>query len=243
MQMATRSSIPARTWCLTATIPGEWVSATATDPGGNTSEFALDLPVIQVATVTVITPSVANPLAGVDTVSFTAGVTGTIPGAGTPSGSVDFFDMTANTDLGSVNLSAGAAELSTSFLATGSHTIVATYSGDASFLPSSTTTTINAIAPASLSGMVFSDFNNDGQVDFGEQGISGVPISVTGTDDLGNAVSLSQTTDGDGTYVFLELRPGTYTVTETQQPADYTQGIAMVGTGGGTESRRPVYRH
>ena len=71
---------------LAATIPGEWISATATDPGGNTSEFALD---------------------------------------------------------------------------------------------------VQAIRPASLSGVVFADFNDDGQVDFGEQGIPGVPITLTGTDDLG----------------------------------------------------------
>jgi hypothetical protein len=112
---------------LAATTPGEWISATATDPGGNTSEFALDA---------------------------------------------------------------------------------------------------QAVPPASLSGMVFADFNNDGQVDFGEQGIPGVPISLT----------LSQTTDGAGTYVFLDLPPGTYTITEVQQPAGYTPGIATVGTGGGTVS-------
>src|SRR5262249_29614663 len=98
------------------------------------------------------------------------------------------------------------------------------------------TTTITVIPPASLSGVVFSDFNDDGQVDFGERGIPGVPITLTGTDDLGHAVSLSQTTDGDGTYVFLNLRPGTHTITETHQPAGYTQGINTVGTGGGTVS-------
>jgi titin len=105
---------------LAATVPGEWISATATDPGGNTSEFALD---------------------------------------------------------------------------------------------------VQAIRPASLSGVVFADFNNDGHVDFGEQGIPGVPISLTGADAAGDPVSLSQTTDGAGTYVFVDLPPGTYTITETQQTA------------------------
>jgi hypothetical protein len=89
---------------------------------------------------------------------------------------------------------------------------------------------------SSLSGVVFSDFNDDGQVDFGEQGIPNVQITLTGTDDLGHAVGLSQTTDADGTYVFLNLRPGSYTITETQQPAGYTPGVAAVGTGGGTAS-------
>jgi hypothetical protein len=93
---------------------------------------------------------------------------------------------------------------------------------------------VKVIPPASLSGIVFSDFNNDGQVDFGEQGIPGVPITLTGTNDLGHAVNLSQTTDSAGAYVFPNLRPGAYTITETQQPAGYTQGINSVGTGGGT---------
>jgi serine/threonine protein kinase len=51
----------------------------------------------------------------------------------------------------------------------------------------------------------------------------------------GNPVNLTQTTDADGTYVFLGLPSGTYTITETQ-PAGYTQGINTIGTGGGTVS-------
>jgi hypothetical protein len=92
-----------------------------------------------------------------------------------------------------------------------------------------------SVPPSSLSGIVFSDFNDDGQVDFGEQGIAGVAITLTGTDDLGHAVNLSQSTDADGTYVFLSLRPGTYTIAETQ-PAGYTPGINSIGTGGGSVS-------
>jgi probable HAF family extracellular repeat protein len=94
----------------------------------------------------------------------------------------------------------------------------------------------SAPAPSSLSGVVFSDFNNDGQVDFGEQGIAGVTIKLDGTDDLGSSVHLSQTTDANGAYVFLNLRPGSYTITEAQVPAGFTQGINSVGTAGGTVS-------
>ncbi len=89
------------------------------------------------------------------------------------------------------------------------------------------------LAPSSLSGTVFTDFNDDGQIDFGETGIAGVAIALTGTDDLGHMVSLCQTTDGDGAYVFLNLRPGNYQITETQ-PAGYPQGIDTVGTAGGS---------
>ncbi len=81
--------------------------------------------------------------------------------------------------------------------------------------------------------MVWEDFNDDGQVDFGENGIGGVTVTLTGTDFLGNAVNLSQPTDSDGAYVFLNLLPGSYTVSETA-PAGFLQGIDSVGTAGGS---------
>ncbi len=56
--------------------------------------------------------------------------------SGTPTGSVDFFDTTTNTDLGHVSLSSGVAKLTTSALIAGNHLIVAKYSGDTNFLPS-----------------------------------------------------------------------------------------------------------
>jgi hypothetical protein len=60
-----------------------------------------------------------------------------------------------------------------------------------------------------------------------------VTITLTGTDFLGNAVNLSQHTDSDGAYVFLNLLPGAYYITETQ-PGGYLQGIDSVGTAGGS---------
>jgi hypothetical protein len=97
------------------------------------------------------------------------------------------------------------------------------------------TFTVNGapLAPSSLSGLVFADFNDDGQVDFGEQGIPGVTVTLTGTDAFGNPVSQSQQTDTDGTFLFSGLLPGSYHLTETQ-PAGYGQGIDSVGTAGGS---------
>ncbi len=183
----------------------------------------------QAPTVTMLAVSAATPLFGVDSVTFTATVTGA-PGGFT--GSVDFFDATTSTDLGSIPLASGTGALTTGALAVGSHTIVATYSGDANFLSSQGSTSLTVLAPDSLSGIVFEDFNNDGQVDFGEEGISGVAITLSGTDDLGHTVSRSRLTDGDGAYLFLNLRPGNYYITETQ-PAGYLQGVDSVGTAGG----------
>lgn len=45
-------------------------------------------------------------------------------------------------------------------------------------------------------------------------GIADWPISLSGTDDQGNSVSLTTATDTRGKYSFADLRPGTYTVCE-----------------------------
>jgi uncharacterized repeat protein (TIGR01451 family)/fimbrial isopeptide formation D2 family protein len=89
------------------------------------------------------------------------------------------------------------------------------------------------LTPASLSGNVYNDLNNDGTRQGGEPGVGGATITLTGTDDLGTAINTTVQTQPDGTYSFGNLRPGTYTVTETQ-PAGYLDGIDTVGSLNGT---------
>jgi fimbrial isopeptide formation D2 family protein/uncharacterized repeat protein (TIGR01451 family) len=114
-------------------------------------------------------------------------------------------DTTLNDRIASITLPSGAASLNNNF---------------------------GELRPASLSGRVYRDDNNDGIPDAGEPGIGGVTITLTGTDDLGNSVLLTTTTSITGFYTFDNLRPGTYTVSETQ-PAAYNDGIDRVGTAGG----------
>src|SRR5262249_52585356 len=90
-----------------------------------------------------------------------------------------------------------------------------------------------APAPPALSGFVYLDANNDGLKQETEAGIAGVKVTLTGTNDLGQAVSLAATTSPTGAYAFSGLRPGTYTLTETQR-AGYLNGKATVGSQGGT---------
>ena len=80
------------------------------------------------------------------------------------------------------------------------------------------------ILPGGLGGYVYVDSNKNGLKDPGEKGIPNVPIKLTGTNDIGQAVTLFTTTDGNGSYSFTGLRPGLYTTTETQQPAGYEDG-------------------
>src|SRR5262249_5056131 len=73
--------------------------------------------------------SSAGPTVFGQPVTFTATVTPTLAGAGTPSGRVTFFD--GATALGSAPLDAGGhARLTTAALAPGGHAITATYGGD-----------------------------------------------------------------------------------------------------------------
>ncbi len=88
-------------------------------------------------------------------------------------------------------------------------------------------------ATSSLSGTVFSDDDNDGVIDAGEDGVADVTVTLTGTDDLGASVSRIATTDDDGAYSFGDVRPGDYTLTKTQ-PEGTLAGRNVAGTAGGT---------
>jgi hypothetical protein len=88
--------------------------------------------------------------------------------------------------------------------------------------------------PTAIYGYKFDDLNDNG-VDDAEPRLNNWTINLTGTDVLGNAVSLTTTTQDSsvngnvGEYSFTGLQPGTYTVTEVQQT-----GTGWVQTTGGT---------
>jgi len=90
----------------------------------------------------------------------------------------------------------------------------------------------NSLPPASVSGFVYVDSNDDGYIDFSEAAIANVTITLTGTDIYGNAVLQTTVTDADGAYLFDQLLPGTYTITETQ-PGGYVDGKDTIGSQGG----------
>ncbi len=88
------------------------------------------------------------------------------------------------------------------------------------------------VVPGTLSGHVFDDANRDNVINAGDGGLSGVVIQLTGTDHLGQGVSLSTITDADGDYVFANLLPGTYAISQTV-PNGLTAVADVVGTLGG----------
>jgi hypothetical protein len=113
-------------------------------------------PVQKDATTATVTAS-ANPAVVGTTVTFTATLQASSPGAGIPSGTVTFLDFTTTLGTGTLN-AAGQATFTTSALALGTHAISASYAGDTNFLASASMTlaeTIKSSAAAS-SALAFS---------------------------------------------------------------------------------------
>ena len=68
------------------------------------------------------------------------------------------------------------------------------------------------VVPSSLAGVVYADPNDNGVFEPGapdnEQGLSGVTVTLSGLDDMGQTVSKMTTTGPGGAYSFTSLRPG-----------------------------------
>jgi uncharacterized repeat protein (TIGR01451 family) len=98
----------------------------------------------------------------------------------------------------------------------------------------STENNFGEIPAGSISGYVYNDSNDDGIKQGDEGGYASVTVVLSGTDDLGNPVNATVTTNPDGSYEFPNLRPGTYVVTEPDQPLETLNGKTTAGSTGGT---------
>ena len=132
-------------------------------PSGHTvvpSAFTLGftLTVLQVATTTSLSSN-HNPSLSGQSVVFTATVSVVAPGSGTPTGTVTFYDGT--TSLGTGTLSGGIATFSTSSLSAGSHTITASYGGDGTFNPSTSSAITQTVSTLTVTGLPCSTVTTD----------------------------------------------------------------------------------
>jgi parallel beta-helix repeat protein len=129
--------------------PGRFISATATDAAGETSEFSADLVVAgntTIATSTSVSSSLNSSVYG-QAVMFTATVS--TNNAGTPTGTVTFKD--GNNALGFGALDAnGQATFTTSGLSATTHSITAVYNPTGSFLTSTSAALNQSVTPAPL---------------------------------------------------------------------------------------------
>jgi serine-aspartate repeat-containing protein C/D/E len=84
--------------------------------------------------------------------------------------------------------------------------------------------------PASISGYVYHDRNNNGLREPGEEGIPNVAIQVVPVTTIAPQPPIFVTTDSEGFYEAVGLVPGTYKVTEPEQPTGFFDGLDTAGT-------------
>jgi len=95
------------------------------------------------------------------------------------------------------------------------------------------------VQPVTIAGIVYKDLNGNGVLDSGEPGFANVTLTLSGTNILGQSISVTAVSAADGTYSFTvdsngnTLWPGTYQITETT-PSGYVQVAANVGTVNGS---------
>ncbi|WZP00821.1 Ig-like domain repeat protein [Isosphaeraceae bacterium EP7] len=131
------ASLVVGTYAITATYNGD-----STYSAGNTASSVSQL--VNQANTSVSVVVSANPAAPSTPVTFTATVSATSPGAGSPTGLMSFF--AGSTNLGSVAIVNNVASLTTSLLTLGSHAMTISYLGDSNFNASPMNTFTQVIA-------------------------------------------------------------------------------------------------
>src|SRR5207248_3099536 len=174
------------------------------------------------ASTSLTVSSSANPSTAGQNVSFTATITVTAPGSGTPSGTVQFQIDGSNTgNAVSINTSGGitTASISSASLSVGTHTISASYGGDNNFTVSSATTITQTVAKASTSTVLVSSAN---------PAVSGQGVTYTATvsgSGLGNPTGVVIFSDG-GT----SIGQGNLSTTGSTTTASFSTSNLSIGS-------------
>ena len=156
------TSLPTGTLSITAMYQGDSNYAPSTST-------AIPVVVSQASTTTTVTVT-PNPSGLGQTVTLTATIAAVSPGAGTPTGTVQFFN--GSTALGSpVTVSGGVASLPTTALPLGANSITATYSGDTNFLTSTSTAVTANVSQAATTMLVAAPTT----------AVTGQPVTLTAT--------------------------------------------------------------
>ncbi len=125
--------------------------------GALTQAVSSPITVSPAATTTSVTTGVSPSISG-QSVTFTATVAVTAPGAGTPAGTVTFMDGANTLGTGTLDGS-GKATYSTTALAVSSHTITAAYAGDGNFTRSSSSALTQTVNKDGTTAVVMSSAN------------------------------------------------------------------------------------
>lgn len=162
--------------------------------------------------------STTNPSNFNQTVIFTATVSAVAPGAGTPTGTINFSD--GPTSLGSTILnSAGTASFSTSALGVGTHSITASYAGDGNF--NASTSTLSQVVNKNAATVTI---NSSGNPSVFGQGVtftitvsaasgSGTPTGAVTLQDGGSTMSTLNLVNGQASFSTASLAIGAHSIT------------------------------
>ena len=212
----TTSALAVGSHSITAVYSGDTNDVTSTSA-------ALTFNVSQDTTTAVVTASPTTTVYG-QSVTFTATVAVTSPGAGPPTGTVTFMDGTATLGTGTLATVNGVttATFTTSALAVGSHSITAVYSGDTDDITSTsavltfdvaqdaTTTTAHRLAERPSLGQTVTLTATINALSPG----MGVPTGTVSFYNGSNLLGTSTLSTADGvttaTFSILDLAIGTY---------------------------------
>ncbi|MEA2907835.1 MAG: hypothetical protein QOI12_5222 [Alphaproteobacteria bacterium] len=192
------------------------VDVTVTTPAGNSPTSAADhFTYMQVSTTTSLTSS-QNPSTVGQSVTFTAAVSGS---SGTPTGTVTFKDGATTLGTGTLN-GGGQATFSASSLTPGSHSITATYNGDASFTASTSAPLTQTVNHGTTSVTVTSSKNPS---EFGQAVTFTATVSASGGTPTGNVTFKDSATvlatvglsGNTATFTTSSLTLGTHSITAT----------------------------
>lgn len=189
------------------------------DVPGSQQTVSLAGAALQATTTTAVTSS-ANPSVYGQTVIYTAAVTQ--QGTGSPTGTVTFYDGTSTACTG-MTVTANQATCTTTILVLGNHSITATYSGDASFVGSTSpvltqtvnqagsTTTVISSANPSVTGQSVTFTATVAAAAPSTGSVSGNVTFDDGTAPLCTGVTLSAS--GQGQCAVSNLTLGTHSIT------------------------------
>ena len=182
--------------------------------GGTSSPISA---VVGKAQGSVALASSASPSFFGQSVDWTATVTAAAPGAGTPTGVVTFSD--GGTVVGTSTLASGVATFTPTALQPGTHSVSASYSGDASFLggsgalsqvvnPASTSIALSSSAPSTAYGLPVT-FTATLAVTAGV----GTPTGTINFTDGGASIGTGTLSSGVATFTISTLGAGTHQIT------------------------------
>jgi hypothetical protein len=217
----TTSSLTVGTHAIKAAYSGD-------SENGSSTSAALSQLVKAVTTVSVAAG--ANPASLGSSVTFTATVHGN---GGTPTGSVAF--TADGSPIGSPNLSGGSAAVSLSTLAVGTHSIVATYAGDANDAGATSPAYTETVGKASTTTTLASAANPSasGQTVTFTVTVHGGATAVTGTvalADSGNTIATASVgANGAASFTTSTLAVGAHSLTAIYSgDANYTTSTSAV---------------